>query len=140
MVPGMGHCSGGDGTSTFDMVTALEQWVEEKHPPERIAASRVRNGKVERHRPLCPFPQVAVYQGTGSTDEDAEFCVQDGEQTVATGRLARSWPCSARSVLIHCSDTDLASKRQMLRNRPMDPSGVSPRELAALKCLASALE
>ncbi len=80
MVPGMGHCGGGEGTSTFDMVTALEQWVEEKRPPDRIVASRVRNGKPDRSRPLCPYPQVAVYQGNarlgygaGSTDDEASF-------------------------------------------------------------------
>jgi len=73
MVPGMAHCGGGDGTSTFDMVTALEQWVEEKRPPARIAASRVRNGKTDRTRPLCPYPQTAVYQGKGSTDEESSF-------------------------------------------------------------------
>ena len=80
MVPGMGHCSGGEGTSTFDMVGALEQWVEEKHPPDRIAATRVHNGKVERRRPLCPFPQVAVYQGRGSTDEDGNFVCRTASQ------------------------------------------------------------
>jgi len=73
MVPGMGHCTGGDGTSTFDAVGALEQWREEKKAPERIPAARVRNGKVERTRPLCPYPQVAVYKGTGSTDDEKNF-------------------------------------------------------------------
>jgi feruloyl esterase len=73
MVPGMGHCAGGDGTSTFDMVSALDQWVEKGHAPDRIAASRVVNGAVVRTRPLCPYPQVATYKGTGSTDEAANF-------------------------------------------------------------------
>lgn len=73
MVPGMAHCGGGEGTSTFDMVTALERWVEEKKAPDQILASRVREGKVERTRPLCPFPQEAVYKGTGSTDEAGNF-------------------------------------------------------------------
>ena len=76
MVPGMAHCGGGDGTSTFDMLAALEQWVEGKKAPERIEASRVRNGKVDRTRPLCPYPQVAVYKGSGSTDESANFACQ----------------------------------------------------------------
>ena len=73
MVPGMAHCGGGDGTSSFDMVSALEQWREEKKAPERIPASRVRNGKVDRTRPLCPYPQVAVYKGTGNTDDANNF-------------------------------------------------------------------
>jgi len=73
MVPGMGHCGGGEGTSTFDLVTALEQWVEDKKPPNRILASRTRDGKVDRTRPLCSYPQIAVYNGTGSTDDAANF-------------------------------------------------------------------
>ena len=73
MVPGMGHCRGGDGTDTFDMVTALEQWVEQGKAPDQIPASRVRNAKVDRTRPLCPYPQVAKYKGSGSTDEAANF-------------------------------------------------------------------
>jgi feruloyl esterase len=73
MVPGMGHCAGGDGTSTFSMIDALSKWVEQGQAPERIEASRVRNGQTERTRPLCPYPQVAVYNGSGSTDESANF-------------------------------------------------------------------
>ncbi len=73
LVPGMAHCGGGQGTSTFDMLAALEQWVEQKQAPESIAAARVRDGKTERTRPLCPYPQVAVYKGTGSTDDAANF-------------------------------------------------------------------
>jgi feruloyl esterase len=73
MVPGMAHCGGGDGTSTFDMLTALQDWVESKKAPDMILASRVRNGQTDRTRPLCPYPQVAVYKGTGSTDDAANF-------------------------------------------------------------------
>ncbi len=73
MVPGMAHCGGGDGTSTFDMLTALEQWVDQGKAPDRIEASRVRDGKTDRTRPLCPYPQVASYKGSGSTDESANF-------------------------------------------------------------------
>jgi feruloyl esterase len=73
MVPGMGHCNGGDGTDTFDMLKTIEQWVEQGKAPDRIEASRVRNGKTDRTRPLCPYPQVAKYNGSGSTDESANF-------------------------------------------------------------------
>ena len=73
MAPGMGHCSGGEGPSVFDMVGALEQWVEHGQAPDRIVASHAVNGRVDRTRPLCPFPQTAVYKGTGSTDEAASF-------------------------------------------------------------------
>ena len=73
MVPGMGHCGGGDGPGNFDMLTALEQWVENNKAPDQIVASRIANGKTERTRPLCPYPQAATYKGTGSTDDAANF-------------------------------------------------------------------
>ena len=73
MAPGMGHCGGGDGPSRFDMLTALEAWVEEDQAPDRIVASRSRDGAVDRTRPLCPYPQLAVYTGTGSTDDAENF-------------------------------------------------------------------
>jgi feruloyl esterase len=73
MVPGMNHCGGGDGTATFDMLSALETWVEKKQAPASIPASHVTEGKVDRTRPLCPFPQVASYKGSGSTDDASNF-------------------------------------------------------------------
>ena len=73
MAPGMAHCGGGDGPNTFDMVSALEQWVEQGKAPDIIVASHLTNGTVDRTRPLCPYPQVAEYKGTGSTDEAANF-------------------------------------------------------------------
>ena len=76
MAPGMGHCGGGDGPNTFDMVAALEQWVEQRKAPDRIVASRTANGAVTRTRPLCSYPQVAVYSGSGSTDDAANFSCQ----------------------------------------------------------------
>jgi feruloyl esterase len=76
MVPGMGHCGGGDGTSTFDMVSALDQWVLSGKPPAQIPASKVVKGAVVRTRPLCPYPQVATYKGSGSTDDIGNFSCQ----------------------------------------------------------------
>jgi hypothetical protein len=64
---------GGEGPDTFDALGALEQWVEKGHAPERIAASQLKNGHVERTRPLCPYPQVARYDGKGSADDEASF-------------------------------------------------------------------
>jgi feruloyl esterase len=76
MVPGMAHCGGGEGTSTFSMVPALEDWVEHKNAPERVTAARVRDGQSNRTRPLCSFPQIAGYKGSGSTDDASNFaCV-----------------------------------------------------------------
>lgn len=73
MAPGMAHCGGGEGPNSFDMVSALEQWVERGQPPDRIVASHSTNGVVDRTRPLCSYPQRAIYKGTGSTDDAANF-------------------------------------------------------------------
>jgi len=73
MVPGMGHCIGGPGPDSFDMVPALEAWVERGTPPQQVLASKILDGRITRTRPLCPFPQQARYKGTGSLDEAANF-------------------------------------------------------------------
>jgi feruloyl esterase len=70
MVPGMNHCGGGTGTDQFDKLGALENWVEKKQAPASILASRANPA---RTRPLCPYPQVATYKGSGSTDDAASF-------------------------------------------------------------------
>ena len=94
MVPGLQHCFGGPGPDSFgamvtagqsdpqhDMTMALERWVEQGVAPDQIIASK-RQGDAKsppvRTRPLCPFPQVARYKGSGSTDDAANFvCVID---------------------------------------------------------------
>jgi feruloyl esterase len=73
MVPGMHHCGGGPGPSAFDTLTPVSQWVEQGKAPESLVASKAESGKVIRTRPLCPYPQVAKYKGTGSIDEAANF-------------------------------------------------------------------
>jgi feruloyl esterase len=73
MVPGMGHCGGGEGATQFDAMPALEQWVEQKKAPERIVAARTREGKTDWTHPLCPFPQVAVYTGKGNHQDAANW-------------------------------------------------------------------
>jgi len=76
MAPGMGHCGGGEGPNTFDTLTTLEEWVEEGRAPDQLIASRQRDGVVDRTRPLCPYPELAVYNGSGSTDDAANFSCQ----------------------------------------------------------------
>jgi feruloyl esterase len=73
MAPGMGHCAGGEGPNTFDKVKALEDWVERGKAPARFEASHSASGRVDRTRPLCPYPQVARYSGAGSIDDAANF-------------------------------------------------------------------
>jgi feruloyl esterase len=68
MVPGMEHCVGGPGSSQFDHMAAIVDWVEKGKAPDSIIASRPG-----RTRPLCPYPQIAKYKGTGSTDDAQNF-------------------------------------------------------------------
>jgi feruloyl esterase len=73
MAPGMAHCGGGEGPNDFDKVGTLEQWVEHGKAPDSIVASHAKAGAVDRTRPLCPYPQVPAYKGSGSIDEAANF-------------------------------------------------------------------
>jgi len=78
LVPGMDHCQGGPGTDTFDKMAAIEEWVAKGVAPKAIVASHSTSGTVDRTRPLCPYPQVARYKGTGSTDSAENFtCALD---------------------------------------------------------------
>jgi Tannase and feruloyl esterase len=73
-VPGMGHCgAGATGPDKFDVVAALENWVEKNVAPARIEATQVEDGKVTRSWPLCKYPEVAQYDGAGSTNEAGRF-------------------------------------------------------------------
>jgi len=73
LAPGMGHCGGGEGPNVFDKVGPLERWVEQGVAPDVLTASHAAKGRVDRTRPLCPYPQVATYKGTGSIDEAVNF-------------------------------------------------------------------
>jgi feruloyl esterase len=97
MVPGMLHCGGGPGPNAFgqnlpqsqplsaspehDVLSALERWVEEGKAPERIVAVKYVNDQpaqgIARTRPLCVYPKVAVYDGSGSTDDASNFKCRD---------------------------------------------------------------
>jgi len=91
MVPGMQHCGGGPGPNSFGQLgpgtalpdpqhsiyAALEQWVEKGIAPERIVATKYNGADpsagTKMTRPLCPYPQVAKYKGTGDTNDEANF-------------------------------------------------------------------
>jgi hypothetical protein len=91
MVPGMQHCAGGPGPNSFgtnpsatpsdpqhSMALALDRWVEEGIAPGQIIATKYKTGAnpesgVARTRPLCPYPQVARYKGSGSADDASNF-------------------------------------------------------------------
>ena len=72
LIPGMGHCGGGEGPFVFNAIATLDDWVQTGHAPERIVVSNPP-GAPARTRPLCPHPKVAVYSGSGSTDDEKSF-------------------------------------------------------------------
>jgi hypothetical protein len=79
--PGMNHCAGGPATDQFDMLTKLVAWVEQGQAPDAVTASARGPGHAggvnaevpatwaaDRTRPLCPYPKVARYNGSGSLE------------------------------------------------------------------------
>ncbi|GGA71284.1 putative esterase [Edaphobacter acidisoli] len=89
MVPGMQHCAGGPGATTFDGVTALERWVENGEAPGQMLAAKIVDGAVEMTRPLCAYPKEAEYRGKGDTNDAANFaCVapRRGRDTISALR------------------------------------------------------
>lgn len=103
MVPGMQHCAGGPGPDSLgqvvtsaqsdaqhDMSVAIERWVEEGIAPDQIIASKRQGADPKsppiRTRPLCPYPQVARYKGSGSTDDAANFVCSTDKAAAAQGK------------------------------------------------------
>jgi feruloyl esterase len=96
MVPGMGHCSGGAGPSAFgqggqrsskndpqsDTLSALEQWVEKGVAPEQFIASRVdsKTGSADMTRPICAYPKVPIYKGSGDSNDASNFACAEKPQ------------------------------------------------------------
>lgn len=99
MIPGMHHCGGSDGAPWYtaaygnlghsvlgyedpqhDAILAMMNWVENGTAPESLIATKFYNDipakGVERQRPICPYPQVAVYNGTGNVDKSESWACQ----------------------------------------------------------------
>jgi hypothetical protein len=77
MIPGMAHCRGGVATDRFDAISTMVNWVEAGVAPDSIAAARMAGGTVNRTRPLCPYPRIAAYSGSGSIDDAANFTCRE---------------------------------------------------------------
>ena len=81
LFPGGYHCNGGEGPFNFDVLSAIMAWVERGTAPFAIEASH-QNGqapspasapKVDRTRPVYPYPLTVKYSGSGSIDEATNF-------------------------------------------------------------------
>lgn len=73
LIPGMGHCGGGNGPNEFDKLTVLNDWVDKGETPNQLLMSKSSQGKVIRTRPACAYPLVAKYKGSGNEDEAESF-------------------------------------------------------------------
>jgi feruloyl esterase len=73
MMPGMGHCRGGNGPDDADWMGVISSWVEHGKAPDVVTARKTQDGKVTTTRPLCPHPQAARYKGKGDTNDAANF-------------------------------------------------------------------
>ena len=73
LMPGVLHCAGGPGPDRFDTIATIVNWVEKGEAPSRLIATKRAGTTVMRTRPLCAYPARAVYTGTGSTDDAANF-------------------------------------------------------------------
>jgi feruloyl esterase len=67
MVPGMGHCSGGAGPNQIDWVSTLDSWRDKGQEPPSVIGTGTNAG-TPMTRPVCPYPQVATYKGSGDTN------------------------------------------------------------------------
>jgi feruloyl esterase len=87
-MPGIGHCSGGPGVAKIggstgaaasadadhDVVRALDRWVTQGIAPASLIGTRLESATITaRTRPLCAYPKVAKYKGSGSIDDAANF-------------------------------------------------------------------
>ena len=73
MVPGMFHCEGGVGCADVDWFTPLVNWVEKGIAPGELVGSHSTDGNVDRTRRICPYPQIAKYNGSGDMNEASSF-------------------------------------------------------------------
>jgi len=79
MAPGVTHCAGAAGPQPTGLMEALLASVEDGKAPDTLPATRRdQSGVVTRSRPLCAYPLVAKYKGSGSTDEASNFVCSTG--------------------------------------------------------------
>jgi len=81
MVPGMNQCGGGPGANTFDMISAIEDWVEFGKAPENIQGThRDENGTIGFSRPVFAYPNYARYDGNKDRIQPEGFKRQTPKQ------------------------------------------------------------
>jgi hypothetical protein len=105
VAPGVNHCSGGAGPQPQNLFGVLVDWVENGVEPDSIRAANISGGVVTRERPLCPYPQTAIYQG--------------GDPNAAS-----SFRCGGNIETRENACMDLVAKYQKETQRPLDTRGL----------------
>ncbi len=135
MLPGMSHCAaatGSTGPNRFGggtieppaalrnadshVVSSMIRWVEQGVAPQSIVISEVNAGVVTRQRPVCPFPQQAVYKGTGSTDSAGSFECKAPKGGVKSDRYGTHGLYVEEGDLLHARRA-LEQRKLLLPNR-----------------------
>lgn len=96
MAPDVQHCGGGTGPNNFDFLAAMENWVERGVAPDAVVAAKYQNNNpraaIERTMPLCPYPQMAKYNGTGDVNNASSWSCPAGDKRLleldVTGKQA----------------------------------------------------
>lgn len=132
LLPGMGHCGGGEGPNSIDLLSPMMAWVESGIAPNGLIASHISMGagglesssaappKAGRTRPIFPYPYTAKYTGTGSID-DAKNFVQGPAQPVPADRLKwlgdafyssnhEAW-CAVEGTAMKCTANNRAASK-----------------------------
>jgi feruloyl esterase len=82
LVPAMQHCFDGPTPTRFDTLTALENWVEKGTAPESLASTHMNGKTPDRAMPLCPFPEMAHYEGSGDTQDAQNWSCKASDQSM----------------------------------------------------------
>lgn len=73
LLPGVLHCGGGTGPDMIDWVSQIMAWVEEEKAPDEIVLAKIENGETVMERPVFPYPQLSIYNGTGNSNKVESF-------------------------------------------------------------------
>jgi hypothetical protein len=109
--PGVAHCGGGVGPQPQNLFGELVNWVENGVAPDQILAQNTSGGVVTRTRPLCPYPQTAIFEG------------QAGEENDGT-----KWSCGGNLEKLHtvCEDVLTEYKDEVSGDLDYTGMGVNP--------------
>ena len=103
LVPGMGHCGGGNGTSSFDLVAALDAWVERGVAPDAVPASRVAGGVVTRTDPCAPIREWPSTPARAASTRALISAARFPKHGTAAGSSLAFWKLRSRGLAASAS-------------------------------------